>query len=592
MRAALPATLVMLSLAVALPARAQLSPGPLSEAHHALEGVTQCLQCHERGAGVADAKCLACHTEIGWMLGRDRGLHPRVRSTPCAKCHPDHAGRDFRLVRWDEGAPGRFDHRRAGFALEGRHGSLQCAECHQPRFQGSGAAALIRKRDRAGSWLGLDRACASCHHDPHRGQLGATCTACHGQVAWKPAAGFDHAKSAYPLTDRHARVECAKCHLSPRLPLTADAQGKPVPLWKPLPHADCASCHRDPHSGRFPGACAKCHTTRGFQVFDASVFDHDRTRYPLRGRHASVACAKCHDPKKPGVWKPPYDRCDRCHRDAHAGQATLAGRPADCAACHAVQGWKPSTYTVAAHQASTYPLEGRHAATDCAKCHTSEPDSLAARPAGTRVRLRPAHARCLDCHADPHRGRFEPGGARAKRSSCRTCHTMDGYRPTLVDAAAHARLGYPLEGAHRAVPCQGCHAELKPAPSAADPAVRGAVAGRDSLRALLFADAVSGCAGCHPSPHGEQFKGRGPRVKGGLAGDACDACHGLEAFKPAERFRHDRDSAFRLTGAHEKVGCGGCHKSSRDAQGRTFVVYRPTPARCEECHVHRQQGAS
>jgi hypothetical protein len=572
----------MLSLSVARPARAQLSPGPLSEAHRSLEGVTQCFQCHERGAGVADAKCLACHTEIGWLRARSRGLHARVQSMPCAKCHPDHAGLAFQLVRWDEGAPERFDHRRAGFELEGRHGTLRCGECHQPRFQKSGGAALIRKRARSASWLGLERACAACHQDPHAGAVGTDCGRCHGQQAWKPAAGFDHARTDYPLTGLHAKVECAKCHLSPRLEPATDAQGKAVPRYRPVPHADCVACHRDPHAGRFPGACAKCHTTRGFQVFDAGSFDHERTRYPLRGRHAALACAKCHDAKTAGGPKPAFDRCDRCHRDAHAGLATLAGRPADCAACHVVQGWKPSTYTVAAHQASAYPLEGRHAATDCAKCHPQGPDSLAVRLGSARVQLRPAHARCLDCHTDPHRGRFEPGGARAKAASCRTCHTMDAYRPTQVDAAAHARLGFPLAGAHRAVPCQGCHAELKATPSAA-----GA-----PPRTLLFADAPAACDGCHPSPHGDQFEGRRARAKGGPAGDACDACHGLEAFRPADRFDHERDSAFRLSGAHAKVRCEGCHKSSRDAQGRAFVVYRPTPARCEDCHVRRPQGAS
>ena len=591
MRAALPAILTMLSLSVALPARAQLSPGPLSEAHHPLEGVTQCFQCHERGAGAADAKCLGCHTEIGWLRARGRGLHGRVQSTPCAKCHPDHAGRAFQLVRWDEGAAERFDHRRAAFALVGRHGTLPCAGCHQPRFQRSGGAALIRKRDRAASWLGLERACTACHQDPHAGAVGSDCTRCHGQQAWKPAAGFDHAKTAYPLTGRHATVECAKCHLSPRLELATDAQGKPASRYQPVPHADCTSCHRDPHAGRFPGACAKCHTTQGFQVVDARGFDHERTRYPLRGRHATVACAKCHDPGPAGGQKPAFDRCDRCHRDAHAGLATLAGRPADCVACHAVQGWKPSTYTASAHQASAYPLEGRHAATECAKCHRQEADSSVAALGSARVLLRPAHARCLDCHTDPHRGRFEPGGVRAQAASCRACHTMEGYRPTLVDAAAHTRRGHPIEGAHRAVPCQGCHAELKVASFAAGGTVP-ADARSGTGRALLFADAVSNCDGCHPTPHGEQFKNRRARAKGGPAGDACDACHGLEAFTPANHFDHEKDSAFRLTGAHAKVRCEGCHKSSRDAQGRSFVVYRPTPARCEDCHVHRPQGAS
>jgi hypothetical protein len=250
-----------------------------------------------------------------------------------------------------------------------------------------------------------------------------------------------------------------------------------------------------------------------------------------------------------------------------------------------VQGWKPSTYSVSAHQASAYRLEGRHALAPCAKCHPQGPDSLAARLGRARVQLRPARARCLDCHTDPHRGRFEPGGARAKPDGCRTCHTMDAYRPTRVDAATHARLGFPLEGAHRAAPCQDCHTELRPARAA------GATASGPA-RTLLFADAAGTCDGCHRSPHGDQFAGRRSRTRGGPEGDACDACHGLDAFRPASRFDHQEDSAYRLDGAHAKVRCGACHRSSRDPQGRTFVVYKPTSTRCEDCHVRRPQGAS
>jgi hypothetical protein len=145
------------------------------------------------------------------------------------------------------------------------------------------------------------------------------------------------------------------------------------------------------------------------------------------------------------------------------------------------------------------------------------------------------------------------------------------------------------------VPCQGCHAELRTgvaaAGAAAEPAGRAAP-GSGGARTLLLADAAATCDGCHASPHGDQFRGRRARARNGPAGDACDACHGLDAFRPASRFDHERDSAFRLTGAHAKVGCGECHRSARDAQGRAFVVYRPTPARCEDCHVRRPRGAS
>jgi hypothetical protein len=590
-RAAILAIVIPVSLLASPPARAQISPGALSAPHAALEGVTQCFRCHERGAGAVDAKCLDCHREIAWTRAQRIGLHARVQSTPCAKCHPDHAGRDFAMVRWDEGSPRQFDHRRAGLALEGRHARLRCEECHQTKFQTSAAAPLIRKRDRAKSWIGLATACASCHEDPHRGQLGDACERCHGQKEWKPATGFDHAKTDYPLTGRHAPVGCAKCHLSPRLARDLDARGRPLPRYKPVPHADCAPCHDDPHSGRFAGACAKCHTTQGFQTFLKGSFDHDRTRYPLRGGHAALECAKCHDPRSPAGRKPAFDRCDRCHADDHAGLATLAGRPADCAACHVVAGWTPSTYTLESHRASAYPLEGGHARVGCAECHPKGDEASAARLGRARVSLRPVHARCVDCHEDPHHGRFEPGGARPQAASCRGCHGMAAYTPTTVDAALHARLGYALEGAHRAVPCQACHAELAaPRPTAPTGAALAAAASggaghaRAPLRPLPFAQTPTACAGCHRTPHGDQFKVR-DRLGAIGADEPCEKCHGLEAFAPASRFDHERDASFRLGGAHARVRCAACHRPAPDAHGTAVVVYRGTPARCEDCHA-------
>jgi hypothetical protein len=35
-----------------------------------------------------------------------------------------------------------------------------------------------------------------------------------------------------------------------------------------------------------------------------------------------------------------------------------------------------------------------------------------------------------------------------------------------------------------------------------------------------------------------------------------------------------------------------CHPPTRDAQGRTVIVYRPLPSRCEDCHVPKPQKAS
>ena len=49
------------------------------------------------------------------MQQQSRGFHARRAKAECAKCHPDHAGADFALVRWDSGSPDRFHHADAGY---------------------------------------------------------------------------------------------------------------------------------------------------------------------------------------------------------------------------------------------------------------------------------------------------------------------------------------------------------------------------------------------------------------------------------------------------------------------------------------------
>jgi hypothetical protein len=309
---------------------------------------------------------------------------------------------------------------------------------------------------------------------------------------------------------------------------------------------------------------------------DSRLFDHDRTRYPLRGRHASVACASCHDPRKAWGAKPAFATCGGCHRDAHGGRARLAGKPVDCAACHSVDGFGSSIFTVAQHRSTAYPLEGRHASTRCDACHRALPPGPEGDAWGTsRTLLAPPHGSCEDCHVDPHRGAFRSAAARVRAEACTACHGLEGFRPSRFDVAAHARTRFPLEGAHRATPCQACHAEL----ASRSPGANGSR--RD--RPLAFTLAKRACADCHRNPHGDQFATR-------RAGSACETCHGLDAFAPASRFDHGRDTGFELDGAHARTPCAGCHRTERLAGGATRVVYHPTPSRCESCHTDATRG--
>ncbi len=658
-----PLALASLLLSLGLPARGQVSPGPLARPHEKLDSTLQCLVCHGQGKASLRERCLACHEEIAWLVQRRLGLHGMEGREDCSRCHEEHAGRDAALIRWEAGGPEGFDHVQAGWPLEGRHASVRCRECHKLEFTVSKAARLSKRRDRGAGWIGLDRECVSCHLDVHRGTLGRDCRKCHDTRAWKPAVEFDHTETDYPLTGKHAQVECNKCHMAPSLALPLDAAGRPTPLYKPLPHGECSACHTDPHGSRLGPACSRCHVTESFARTDPKRFDHDLTRYPLRGRHATLECSQCHDRRTAWGKKPPFATCGSCHSDPHAGQGTIAGKAVDCAACHRVEGFRPSTYTVAEHQRSAYPLEGQHSKVQCAGCHLKNPSRVPVEKLGTaRVLLRPAHARCRDCHEDahggqllkrpdqgaceschtvsgwrpstftakdhamlklalegrhanikcaachgpsrkglpalpgpgklgsarvalvsldsacaschldPHGGRFGPGGARPKPEGCLACHDVRAFRPSTVDAEAHRAFAYPLEGAHSATPCDACHEDLKAPPSRSSLLLAAGAA-----RPMTLATRSQRCEGCHSSPHGEQFAQRPDR-------GACESCHGEGAFRPADRFDHDRDARFPLEGVHARVRCDRCHATVTDPSGRAMTIYRPVARECAGCH--------
>ena len=628
-----------------------MSPGPLARAHTELDTPLQCFACHGKGKSRMNERCVACHTDILWLIEHDHGFHATRKADDCGTCHPDHAGRELEMVTWPQGSAERFDHRMAGWPLAGKHAAVKCRDCHTVKYAVSPAAKLSKRKNGAEGWIGLDRDCKACHDDIHRGALGPDCRSCHDDRAWKPAHGFDHAKTSYPLTGKHAEVKCEKCHA---------IAGQTKPVYKPLPHAECTPCHVDPHAGGLGPVCSRCHATGSFKTLVAGGFNHDQTRYPLRGKHVAVTCAQCHDPVKAWGKKPAFASCGACHKDAHAGAATIAGRPADCASCHPVTGFKLSSFTVEQHRSSSYPLEGRHRQAECGACHVKNPPGVPARTLGSAgVQIRPPHTRCRDCHKDAHEGQLasRPGGG-----ACEPCHNVAGWKPSLFGAREHTGLKLPLHGRHAKIECSACHGPN-----------RKGLPSLGARVALFLPDAD--CASCHFDPHAGRFDAAGARPKKdgcrtchdanafrpslvdvaahgefsyaldgahrAIACDACHveskpvparsslllahqpaspmtfatkgtnceachetphgeqfakradggrcaACHDETAFRPASKFDHDRDAAFSLKGAHAKVPCAKCHAPRRESGDRAIVVYRPVPHTCEDCHGKRR----
>jgi hypothetical protein len=583
----------------AAPAHAQLlSPGPLSQAHAAIDTDNDCGRCHESGKQVVARLCLDCHKDLEAELDGGRGLHGKqYKGQACESCHVEHVGKNAKLVRWPGGSQDKLDHALTGWPLAQAHAKVTpCAKCHT-KSSPLGKAQFV----------GTNAACGACHKDPHAGKFTADCAKCHDQTDFKKFTqkAFDHQLATFPLTGKHVTVPCEKCHT-----------GTP-PTWKPLQFAACESCHQDPHKGEFkPKSCSSCHDTSSW----AAAADAMKTNHPklsLSNGHANVACKTCHDR---GNDKAPSkgSKCENCHRQVH-----LAKFGDRCETCHASIKWVglPESIGRENHAKTRYPLQAKHVAVSCAKCHSP------AKPQAQRFRNL-AFAACATCHPDSHKGEF----VARKNGECAQCHTVDGFAPTTFDLAAHATTAFALDGKHVATPCKNCH--TNPAPRLSwKVAARQCAECHANPHGTQFATEMSagGCAKCHSTSnwhephidhstwplvgahaqtacagcHGEQKIGAQPAAYRGIAREcegchddihagqflqtapveACKSCHQPTTFKIAKTFDHAK-TRYPLDGKHVALACDRCHTSSTLHNGATAIRWRLGYTECRDCHAN------
>jgi len=398
---------------------------PLTGAHEPVA----CASCHKPGPdgslrfkGTPHQTCASCH----------RDPHGGRLGASCASCHG--------TAGWHRIDPGRFDHGKTRFPLTGRHEKVACAGCHA-RTPGAGM-----------KFQGTPfQTCASCHKDPHAGRLGTSCAGCHTTAGFEriQPGQFDHDRTGFPLRGEHVEVKCDSCH----------RPGRP----RPLKHARCTDCHQDRHAGQLAGRadggrCESCHDVTGFKPPRFTPDDHARTRLPLTGAHLAVACDACHREVplerlrsvgvRPPAGSPPRTEqlrfassaCSGCHDDPHGGRTARYGA---CETCHAATAWATVRFD---HARTGFPLAGAHVRAPCRACHPGEGGTLA--PAG-----RPTS--CSGCHRDPHAGPFARRFGRDGRTDCAVCHEPTSWESMRFDH--DRRTSFPLQGAHRSVPCAQCH---------------------------------------------------------------------------------------------------------------------------------------
>lgn len=413
-------------------------PGPLAEGHAKYEG--ECARCHEPYSRSSQTKlCLDCHKDITADRATGSGLHGRDRlakAGDCKQCHTEHKGREADITQFDRET---FSHDATNFALTGAHRTASCDGCHVGKAKFRKAPTVCFEchkkvephRGRLGErcenchnvfkwrdtkpfdhgkthfplvgahkdvrcttchagevYKELAVTCVSCHRlqDVHAGRYGEKCDSCHEQVKWRPGR-FDHSKTHFPLRGAHEKVKCDSCHTGN--------------LHRDKLATTCVSCHRkqDPHQGKLGERCERCH---GETDWRKSVsFDHDLSRFPLVGLHATVPCEECH---RSPTYKGEPTVCEKCHRDYHQGR--LGGR---CADCHNPNGWSRWRFDHARQTA--WPLTGAHQKLVCEACHKA--------PSPPTLKLA---TDCYSCHraADPHGGNYG--------RSCERCHVTTSWR--------------------------------------------------------------------------------------------------------------------------------------------------------------------
>ncbi len=235
----------------------------------------------------ADVSCRNCHGD---------NLNSRPKHALCTDCHKDAHHGDFTVNNVVENCADCHTvygfklttftiamHDKGKFRLTGSHLAVPCESCHLS----------------SNSWhfKNLGTQCIDCHKNVHGTELteeflpNDNCTSCHTTATWDKVA-FDHNKTSFKLLGKHADVSCRSCHYR------KNSAGVEVSVFRSLnPH--CETCHRDIHFGQFAvqtkggkfSECQNCHT---FNNWSPTNFDHQKTKFPLTGAHAKLACIECH----------------------------------------------------------------------------------------------------------------------------------------------------------------------------------------------------------------------------------------------------------------------------------------------------------
>jgi len=249
-----------------------------------------CTSCHKKSVTdpLKHDNCNDCHSDYHKGQFAKSGISP-----DCNKCHTINGF-----------SPSNFtleNHNQSAFKLNGAHVAVACFECHKKQVNWS--------------FRNVGKNCVDCHKNIHKSIISSkyfpdeNCRTCHLEKTWSDIS-FDHSKTNFKLTGAHVNTNCRACHFFDNKPV--NEQQKFAGLSK-----NCSNCHTDNHNKQFDKNgvtdCSKCHVSNNWAE---SIFNHDNTAFKLDGKHANLACSKCHKLQKNEKfiqYKIKNFKCEDCH---------------------------------------------------------------------------------------------------------------------------------------------------------------------------------------------------------------------------------------------------------------------------------------
>ena len=439
-----------------------------------------------------------------------------------------------------------------------RQGKL-CSQCHAHKN-------ILEDLDNKTGFHGrLSRSeqnnCKHCHTD-HEGR--------DAKIVLLNLSTFNHKQTDFQLKGTHKKTACTACHKKDKKYSEAAAE--------------CYSCHKesDVHKGKQGKKCGSCHQATNWKQ---TAFDHDKTDFPLKNAHKKTSCAACHINQK---YKDTPKNCFSCHQinDAHRGSF---GKK--CESCHSTKQWNKARFD---HNKKTdFPLYGKHKKATCNSCHRS----------GDVKKELPT--KCYGCHKndDSHKGRYG--------KKCQDCHRSESWQKHKFDHSKASK--FKLLGKHKTTACNQCHKgdlykdELKKTciNCHKNDDVHKGKQGKKCDRChnekgwhnnvsfdhdlsnfpLIGMHATTQCEECHLTAdyantetscnqcHADED------VHKTRLGTYCNDCHNPNSWD-TWLFNHDRNTDFKLDGAHKELGCYDCHQTN--AKGRLQASKD-----CISCHRSR-----